>query len=54
MKSARNPAWLFAAGLIAFLGLAGPWAWLYVSRALGPLDLSALDSASAVALDLTA
>jgi penicillin-binding protein 1C len=51
MTRARNPAWLFAAGLIAFLGLAAPWAWLNVSRALGPLDLSALDRASAIALD---
>lgn len=43
--------WLTAAIAIGFLGLAIPGAWLNVERAMGPLDLSALDRASTVALD---
>jgi penicillin-binding protein 1C len=47
----RRRAWLYAAAIAGFLGLVVPGVWLNVQRALGPLDLSALDSASTVALD---
>ena len=47
----RRRIWLTAAIAIGFLGLAIPGAWLNVERALGPLDLSALDRASTVAVD---
>ena len=40
-----------AAVLIGFVGLAVPGAWLNFQRVLGPLDLSALERASTVALD---
>ncbi|WP_446737766.1 penicillin-binding protein 1C [Rhodoblastus sp. 17X3] len=51
MSGTRRRAWLYAAAVTGFLGLAVPGAWLNAQRALGPLDLSALDRASKVALD---
>ncbi|WP_374544671.1 transglycosylase domain-containing protein, partial [Rhodoblastus sp.] len=51
MSAKRRRAWLYAAGVTGFLGLAVPAAWLNAQKALGPLDLSALDRASTVALD---
>ncbi len=51
MKPERQRPWLYAAVLIAFFGLAVPGAWLQAQRALGPLDLTALDRVSTVALD---
>lgn len=47
----RARAWLYAAIATGFLGLAIPGAWLEFQCALGPLDLSALERASTVALD---
>ena len=47
----RDRRYLCAAGLIAFLGLAIPGAWLNFTRTLGPLDMSALEGASTLALD---
>ena len=51
MKPQRRGLWLHAAVLIVFFGLAVPGAWLQAQRALGPLDLAALDRTSTVALD---
>ena len=50
MNVSHDRRWLYAAVITAFVGLAVPGAWLNFSRVLGPLDLSALDRASTVAL----
>jgi penicillin-binding protein 1C len=51
VKEKRRRVWLYAAAVTAFFGLAVPGVWLNAKRALGPLDLSALDRASTMALD---
>jgi penicillin-binding protein 1C len=49
--SGTRRGWLWAAGAVALLGLAVPGLWLNAQKALGPLDLASLESASTVALD---
>ena len=51
MSMPRNRKWLYAAAVTAVVGLAVPGAWLNFQRSLGPLDLSALERGSNVALD---